>query len=108
MNSSLELQCQLTEAIRVSENIVACLHSGDFEAAKQLDLDRAEFIRALSKCRDIDIMMPTLADPLNELMRLNESIISISHALRDDVLTEITTEQTNRSRHKQYLQNQSL
>ena len=108
MNSSSELQSQLTDAIRVSENIVACLHSGDFEAAKQLDQERAEFIRALSKCRDLHKLMPAFVDQFKELSRLNESIISISRALRDDVLTEITAEQANRSRHKQYIQNQNL
>ena len=108
MNANEDLQQQITEAIQASECIVNCLHEGDFEGAKKFDLQRADFIRALSKCRNLEDMPVNFTTQLKLLSELNESILSISHELRDNVLTEIRVGQTNRSRHEQYIRNQNL
>ena len=103
-----ELGLQLSDAITASENIVNCLHHGDFEAAKEHDLERAAFIRTLSQYRDLDGLVHKHGEQLRKLSDLNESILEISGLLRDEVLTQITKEQTNKSGHVQYLQNQRL
>jgi len=108
MQSAEELLYQLSDAINASENIVTCLQSGDFEGAKKFDIDRAGFIRELSKYRNLDEMMPSLSEKLTKLLQLNNSIISLSHSLHDDVLTEMRVSQSNRLSHEQYLNNQKL
>lgn len=108
MHTTEELQYQLKDAINASENIVTCLQAGDFERAKSLDLERAGFIRALSRCRNLDEMIPELSEDLTKLSQLNNSIISLSHSLYDDVLTDMRVSQSNRLSHEQYLYNQKL
>ncbi len=103
-----ELQHQISHAIDASENIIACLHTGDFEGAKKYDSERASFIRTLSKCRNIDAAMPLLADDLQTLAQLNESIIVLSRFLRDEVLTDIRTIHLNRASHGEYIENQNI
>jgi len=108
MNTEESLQQQITHAITASENIINCLHEGDFEAAKKYDLERASFIRALSKYQNLDDLVPKYGAQLEKLSELNTSILAISGKLRDEVLTQITAEQANRTRHEQYLQHQGL
>lgn len=103
-----ELDFQLTNAISASEKIISCLQSGDFDQAKKLDLQRVDFIRLLAKYRNFDDLMPSFGNQFRKLSELNQSIISISHSLRDDVLTQLCSERTNKQSHQQYLQNQRL
>lgn len=108
MDTGESLKQQIMHAIRASENIINCLHAGDYEAAKKYDLERASFIRDLSKYKNLDDLVPKYGVQLEKLSDLNTTILTISGKLRDEVLTQIVTEQANRVGHEQYLQHQGL
>ena len=103
-----KLKQQLTDAISASEDIVDCLRKGDFDAAKRHDLLRANFVRTMSKCRNLDELAYKYHSQLEKLSELNTSIMTLSSQLRDDVLTQMTSEHENKLRHKEYLKNQRL
>lgn len=108
MFSSEELHQQLLQAIDHSENIIISLQNGSIDAAGDYDSKRAECVRALSKCQNFEEMASPFIADVSTLAELDKTILLLSQTLRDEVLTELRKEQTNKTGHLQYNLNQQL
>jgi hypothetical protein len=108
MYKPLELHQHILQAVNASESIVASLQSGNLQDAEQFNDTRAGCIRAMSKCQNFESIANAYTSDLEKLSQLDKTILSLSNDLRDEVLTQICEEQTNRSKHVQYTQNQKL
>ncbi len=108
MFNSHELYQQLLLAIDHSENIIISLQNGSIDAAGEYDSQRAERVRALSKCQNFEEMASSFLADISTLTELDKTILLLSQTMRDEVLTELRQEQTNKSGHIQYNQNQQL
>ncbi|MFK8027947.1 MAG: hypothetical protein AB8C40_07790 [Gammaproteobacteria bacterium] len=108
MFNSQELHQKLLQAIDHSENIITSLKNGRIGAAGEYDSKRAECVRAISKCQNFEEMASPFIADVSTLAELDKTILFLSQTLRDEVLTELRQEQTNKSGHMQYNQNQQL
>ena len=108
MFESQTLHQKILEAIDVSEKIIVSLQRGNLKQAEYYDSKRAQCVRALSRCQSFEALVVPYMTEIDKLTELDKSILLFSQNLRDEVLTEIRLEQTNRVRHIQYAQNQQL
>ena len=99
---------QITQAVEASENIIIALQAGELEAVKQYDDVRIDLVRVMSRYKNIDNLTLSYRLEFEKLLHLDKEIITISNKLRDEVLTHLREERTNKSGCVQYVQNQRL
>ena len=108
MLSQEDIHQQVLNAIFASQNIITSLQSEDLEAAQRFDDDRIKLIRTLSNYQNFEKLLTPFHDELIKLAELDKAILSISEKLRDETLTHIREDQSNRLGCVQYAQNQRL